>query len=34
MANFWAIIVILALMGISIYVIFYWIGKKWASWQA
>ncbi len=34
MANFYAIILILALMGVSIYVIFYWIGKKWASWQA
>jgi NitT/TauT family transport system permease protein len=34
MEQFWAIIVILALMGVSIYVIFYWIGKKWASWQA
>lgn len=34
MEHFWSIIVILALMGVSIYVIFYWIGKKWASWQA
>jgi NitT/TauT family transport system permease protein len=34
MEQFWAIIVILATMGVSIYVIFYWIGKKWASWQA
>ncbi len=34
MENFYAIILLLALMGISIYVIFYWIGKKWASWQA
>jgi hypothetical protein len=24
----------LATMGILIYVIFYWIGKRWASWQA
>ena len=31
MENFWAIIVLLALMGISIYVIFYWVGKKWAE---
>jgi NitT/TauT family transport system permease protein len=31
---FWAIIVILAVMGVLIYVIFYWIGKRWASWQA
>lgn len=34
MENFWAIITMLASMGILIYVIFYWIGKKWASWQA
>ena len=34
MANFWAIIVMLAVMGILIYVVFYWIGKRWASWQA
>jgi NitT/TauT family transport system permease protein len=30
----WAIITILALIGILIYVIFYQIGKRWASWQA
>jgi NitT/TauT family transport system permease protein len=34
MENFYAIILLLALMGVTIYVIFYWIGKKWASWQA
>lgn len=34
MANFWSIIIILATLGILIYVIFYWIGKRWASWQA
>jgi NitT/TauT family transport system permease protein len=34
MENFYAIILLLALMGVSIYVIFYWIGKKWAGWQA
>jgi NitT/TauT family transport system permease protein len=34
MANFWAVIVLLAIMGIFIYVLFYWIGKRWASWQA
>jgi NitT/TauT family transport system permease protein len=34
MADFWAVIVILALMGILIYMFFYWVGKKWASWQA
>lgn len=31
---FYAIILLLALMGVGIYVLFYWIGKKWASWQA
>ena len=34
MANFFAVIVILAIMGILIYVLFYWVGKRWASWQA
>jgi NitT/TauT family transport system permease protein len=31
---FWAVIVLIALMGVTIYVIFFWVGKKWASWQA
>lgn len=34
MADFWAVILMLALMGIFLYVFFYWVGKKWASWQA
>lgn len=34
MANFWSIIIILATLGILIYVIFYLIGKRWANWQA
>jgi NitT/TauT family transport system permease protein len=34
MDNFWAIIVLLATMGILIYVFFYWVGKRWANWQA
>lgn len=34
MANFWSIIIILATLGILIYVFFYWVGKRWASWQA
>lgn len=33
MANFWAVIMILAVMGILIYVFFFWVGKRWASWQ-
>jgi NitT/TauT family transport system permease protein len=34
MENFYAIIALLAMIGVSIYVTFFWIGKKWASWQA
>ncbi len=34
MPQFFAIILILAILGISIYVIFYWLGKRWASWEA
>jgi NitT/TauT family transport system permease protein len=34
MANFFAVIVMLAVMGILIYILFYAIGKKWASWEA
>lgn len=34
MPNFFACILVLAAMGISIYVLFFWIGKKWASWES
>jgi NitT/TauT family transport system permease protein len=34
MPQFFAIIFILAIIGISIYVFFFWLGKKWASWEA
>ena len=34
MPQFFAVILVLALIGISIYVLFFWIGKKWASWEA
>jgi NitT/TauT family transport system permease protein len=34
MPQFFAIILILAILGISIYVFFYLLGKKWASWEA
>ena len=34
MPQFFAVILILALLGISIYVIFFLIGKKWASWES
>jgi NitT/TauT family transport system permease protein len=33
MPQFFAIILILAIIGISIYVFFFWFGKKWASWE-
>ena len=34
MPQFFAIILILAIIGISIYVFFFWLGKKWANWEA
>jgi NitT/TauT family transport system permease protein len=34
MENFGAVIVLIAALGISIYVVFYFIGKRWASWEA
>jgi len=34
MPQFFACILVLAIMGISIYVLFYWLGKKWAGWEA
>lgn len=34
MPMFFATILLLALLGISIYVIFFFIGKKWASWES
>jgi NitT/TauT family transport system permease protein len=34
MPQFFACIVILATIGISLYVLFFWIGKRWASWEA
>jgi NitT/TauT family transport system permease protein len=34
MENFGAVILIIAALGISIYVTFYFVGKRWASWQA
>jgi NitT/TauT family transport system permease protein len=34
MANFGAVLLIIAALGISIYVVFYFIGKRWASWEA
>jgi len=34
MAEFGAVIMIIAALGISIYVVFYFIGKRWASWEA
>src|SRR5690606_24889046 len=34
MEQFFATILIIAFIGIALYVIFYFVGKKWASWQA
>jgi NitT/TauT family transport system permease protein len=34
MANVGAVILLIAVLGVSIYVVFYWIGKRWASWEA
>jgi NitT/TauT family transport system permease protein len=34
MPQFFAVILMLAIIGISIYIFFYWLGKKWASWEA
>ena len=34
MAPFFAVILIVAIIGILLYVIFYFVGKKWASWEA
>jgi NitT/TauT family transport system permease protein len=34
MAPFFAVIVIIATIGILVYVLFYYVGKKWASWEA
>jgi NitT/TauT family transport system permease protein len=34
MANVGAVIFIIAVLGVSIYVGFYLIGKRWASWEA
>jgi NitT/TauT family transport system permease protein len=34
MPNFFSVIIIVAAIGISMYVLFYFVGKKWASWEA
>lgn len=34
MAPFFAVIIIIAVIGILVYVLFYFVGKKWASWEA
>jgi NitT/TauT family transport system permease protein len=34
MPQFFAIILILAMLGISIYIFFFWLGKRYASWEA
>jgi len=34
MPQFFAVIMLLAIIGNSIYVFFFWVGKKWANWEA
>jgi NitT/TauT family transport system permease protein len=34
MPQFFAVITLLATIGISIYIFFFWVGKRWASWDA
>jgi len=34
MANFGAVLLIIAALGITIYFVFYFIGRRWASWEA
>jgi NitT/TauT family transport system permease protein len=34
MDKFGAVIMIVAALGVGIYVLFYFIGKRWASWEA
>jgi NitT/TauT family transport system permease protein len=34
MPEFGAVLLIIAALGISIYVVFYFVGKRWASWEA
>jgi NitT/TauT family transport system permease protein len=34
MESFFATILVVALIGISMYVFFYIVGKRWASWEA
>jgi NitT/TauT family transport system permease protein len=34
MENFGAVLMIIAALGVSIYVVFYLIGKRWASWES
>ena len=34
MENFGAVLLIVEMLGLSIYVVFYFIGKRWASWES
>ncbi|RUU47454.1 ABC transporter permease, partial [Mesorhizobium sp. M6A.T.Ca.TU.002.02.2.1] len=34
MPQFFAVVLILSMLGILIYVLFFLIGQKWASWEA
>jgi NitT/TauT family transport system permease protein len=34
MPQFFACILVLAIIGVGIYVFFYWLGKRYAGWEA
>jgi hypothetical protein len=34
MENFGAVLLIIEALGLSIYFVFYFIGKRWASWES
>jgi len=34
MENFGAVLLIIEVLGLSIYFVFYFIGKRWASWES
>jgi NitT/TauT family transport system permease protein len=34
MDSFFSVMVFISTIGIALYVLFYWVGKKWASWEA
>jgi len=34
MDSFFSVMVLISTIGIALYVLFYFVGKKWASWEA